>query len=91
MTSREIVIKLIDEHLITGEEAFTLINDIVASEIKAAMDVLKESKSNDSEIKWNGSKLVWTSPWTDTTTSPIGTYVYNTSTGTAASTLSASK
>ena len=46
MTSREIVIDLIDKGLITGEQAFTLINDIVAAEIKEAIEVLNESKKN---------------------------------------------
>ena len=46
MTSREIVIDLIDKGLITGEQAFTLINDIVAAEIKEALEILNESKKN---------------------------------------------
>jgi hypothetical protein len=48
MTSREIIIKLIDEHQISGEEAFTLINDIVAAEIYEATKTLFESKSKSS-------------------------------------------
>ena len=44
MTSREIVIDLIDKGLITGEQAFTLINDIVAAEIKEALEIIEKSK-----------------------------------------------
>lgn len=67
MTSREIIIKLIDEHQISGEEAFTLINDIVAAEIYEATKTLFESKSKSSTpIKWedysinSNPNIVWT-------------------------------
>ena len=68
MTSREIVIKLIDANLITGEEAFTLINDILVAEIKAAMETLKESSQSDNlHLKWNQDNWKVTStPWTNT-------------------------
>lgn len=78
MTSREIVIKLIDEKLITGEEAFTLINDILIAEIKSAMETLKESDhSNNLGLKWNG--VDWsdyitttgTATWSGTASAPI--------------------
>ena len=39
-TSREIIIKLIDDKKITGEEAFQLINDIVASELLNAQKTI---------------------------------------------------
>jgi len=39
-TSREIIIKLIDDKKITGEEAFQLINDIVASELVNAQKTI---------------------------------------------------
>ena len=72
MTSREIVIKLIDANLITGEEAFTLINDILVAEIKAAMETLKESDhSNSLGLKWNG--VDWSDYITTGTTTWSGT------------------
>lgn len=71
MTSREIIIKLIDANLITGEEAFTLINDILVAEIKAAMETLKESDhSNNLGLKLNG--IDWNGYITaGTTSAPI--------------------
>ena len=33
MTSKEIICKLIDERLINGEEAYTLLNDVLKGEI----------------------------------------------------------
>lgn len=76
MTSREIIIKLIDERQISGEEAFILINDIVAAEIYEATKTLFESKSKSSTpIKWEdysinpNSNLVWTTSPSLTTTS----------------------
>ena len=74
MTSREIVIKLIDEKLITGEEAFTLINDILIAEIKSAMETLKESDhSNNLGLKWNGTD------WSDYITTGTATWSGNVS------------
>lgn len=48
MQSRDIIIKLIDEGKITGEEAFILINDIIISEVYGAMKEMAktENKSN---------------------------------------------
>lgn len=71
MTSREIIIKLIDTNLINGEEAFTLINDILVAEIKAAMETLKESSQSDSlHLKWNQDSCkdatITSTPWTNT-------------------------
>ena len=45
MTSREIIIKLIDEHKITGEETYTLLNDIFKGEMVAVNEILKTSSS----------------------------------------------
>lgn len=42
MTSREIIIKLIDEHKITGEETYTLLNDIFKGEMVAVNEILKQ-------------------------------------------------
>lgn len=71
MTSREIVIDLIDKGLITGEQAFTLINDIVAAEIKEALEIIEKSKKNQGNgIQWVN---VHNEPWT-ISTSPTWTY-----------------
>ena len=79
MTSREIIIKLVDEHLINGEEAFTLINDIVAAEIKEALETInaaKKANNNKGGIEWkgNGSDSIWVSA------NPGWTYTYPSST-----------
>ena len=44
MTSREIVQRLIDDHIINGEEAFTLINDICKNEIYDVWKTLEGTK-----------------------------------------------
>ena len=81
MTSREIVIDLIDKGLITGEQAFTLINDIVAAEIKEAIEVLNESKKNWSSIRLGTQGTTSSEPWTPswtyrpTTTSTTSTNI----------------
>ena len=81
MTSREIVIDLIDKGLITGEQAFTLINDIVAAEIKEAIEVLNESKKNRSSIRLGSrgtaSPDPWISPWTCPSTTTSATITSN--------------
>lgn len=56
MTSRQIVIKLIDENKINGEEAVQLLNDIIIAEIEQAKDVLDQCKK---KTDWNH-----TSDWT---------------------------
>ena len=48
MTSRQLIIKLIDEDKITGEEAVVLLNDIIISEMCQAEKVLKECSKNKS-------------------------------------------
>ena len=45
MTSREIVERLINEHVINGEEAFTLINDICKNEMYDVWKTLEGSKT----------------------------------------------
>lgn len=85
MTSREIVIDLIDKGLITGEQAFTLINDIVAAEIKEAIEILNESKKNLGNgwaLGQQGTTTVdpWTistSPWIYNPTSTSATLTSN--------------
>lgn len=81
MTSREIVIDLIDKGLITGEQAFTLINDIVAAEIKEAIEVLNESKKNWGSIRLGSQGTAspdpWISPWTCPSTTTSATITSN--------------
>lgn len=52
MTSREIIIKLIDDQLIGGEEAYVLLNDIFKAEMVAVNETLKEANKNSS-IDWS--------------------------------------
>lgn len=72
MTSREIVIDLIDKGLITGEQAFTLINDIVAAEIKEALEILNESKKN-LDNNWLNTQI--NKDWISVSSNPTWTYV----------------
>lgn len=72
MTSREIVIDLIDKGLITGEQAFTLINDIVAAEIKEALEILNESKKN-LDNNWLNTQI--NKDWLTVSSNPTWTYV----------------
>ena len=51
MTSREIVIKLIDEKKITGEQAVILLNDVIVAELCEAQKVLDQCKTK--ELKYN--------------------------------------
>lgn len=84
MTSRQIVIKLIDEGKITGEEAVELINSIIIAEIEQAKDVLDQCKK---KTDWNH-----TSDWTtisypntsSTITTPTWTVQPSTTTATIA-------
>ena len=46
MTSREIIIDLIDKKIINGEQAFTLINDLLKAEMLEAWETLNASKQN---------------------------------------------
>ena len=48
MTSREIIIELIDKQIINGQEAFTLINDLLKAELLEAWDTLNASKEKSS-------------------------------------------
>lgn len=47
MASRDIIIKLLNEHLITGEEAFVLINDVLQSEMLEAWKALNNKSTLD--------------------------------------------
>lgn len=86
-TSRQIIIDLVDKQLITGEEAFALINDVLQSEILESWKALN-NKSNSDLLKVDGSKD-WniSSGWTSSATP---SWLYNTATTTACNTVSSS-
>lgn len=52
LTSRQIIIKLIDDKIITGEEAFTLINDIIQAEMVETYKVLEKKDTEKSNYTW---------------------------------------
>lgn len=52
MTSREIIIKLIDGNLISGEEAVQLLNDIIVSEIYQAEQLVKDKPKDGGYHLW---------------------------------------
>ena len=47
MTSKDIIIKLIDEKKINGEEAYVLLNDIFQSEMLETYKALENKKNSD--------------------------------------------
>lgn len=53
LTSRQIIIKLIDEKIINGEEAFTLINDIIQAEMVETYKVLEKKDTEKSNDTWS--------------------------------------
>lgn len=65
MTSKEIIIKLIDTKKITGEEAYTLLKDILKGEMLAFNEALKNIPSIN---------IPYTSPETTPYTTPWTTY-----------------
>lgn len=82
LTSRQIIIKLIDNKIITGEEAFTLINDIIQAEMVETYKVLEKKDNEKLSQPWN-------SEWNKLTTSPIwvgGTNTITCDSGTCANT-----
>ena len=56
MSSREIVQRLIDEKLLSGEEAFTLINDLCKAEMLDTWQML-EGKNKNSSSYISGVKI----------------------------------
>ena len=65
MTSREIVERLINEHIINGEEAFTLINDICKNEMYDVWKTLEGSKTYPN-LTWQ----TWKNDYSTTCASP---------------------
>lgn len=68
MNSREIIIDLIDKKIINGEQAFTLINDLLKAEILEAWETLTASKQNNKSSLTNDDfNKIWvqtSSPYT---------------------------
>lgn len=61
MNSRQIIIDLIDKQIINGEQAFTLINDLLKAELLEAWDTLNASKEkiNSSRLTISDLNSVW--------------------------------
>lgn len=77
-TAKEIIIRLINEKVINGEEAYVLLNAILQSELMEAWKVLEESKNNKkNDLDWTPLTSPFTSPYTTT----IGVATSSTSTG----------
>lgn len=78
MTSREIVIGLIDKGAIDGKQAATLLNDIYQSELLESWKALNNKENHDlakDMLKDNGGYWASPSTWTIGTTStniPLG-------------------
>ena len=70
MTSKEIIVKLIDGNLITGEEAYVLMNDVLKGEMVAANEILRGMDRNSN---------IYPSSWATT-------YSYNSNSGIASNT-----
>ena len=68
MTSREIIIDLIDKKIINGEQAFTLINDLLKAELLEAWETLNASKENGKSNFTDDFNKIWvqTTPYSTT-------------------------
>lgn len=66
MTSREIIIDLIDKQIINGQDAFTLINDLLKAEMLEAWETLNASKQNGKSNLTDDFNKIWVqaSPYT---------------------------
>lgn len=64
MTSKEIIIKLIDEKKINGEEAYIIINDVLQSEMLETYKALENKKNSDI------FKDIYDKPYTTPNTTP---------------------
>lgn len=74
MSSREIVQRLIDEKLLSGEEAFTLINDLCKAEMLDTWQMLEgKNKSSSSYI---GSLKVNNTPYAITSVGDTSAATY---------------
>lgn len=87
MTSREIIIDLIDKKIINGEQAFTLINDLLKAEMLEAWETLNASKQNNNNLGLSDLNKIWvnSSPYSTTIS---GTYSNAALTGTSGTNVS---
>ena len=76
MTSKEIIIKLIDEKKINGEEAYIIINDVLQSEMLETYKALENKKNSDI------FKDIYDKPYTTPNTTPTWIGGLSTSSGT---------
>lgn len=83
MNSRQIIIDLIDKQIINGEQAFTLINDLLKAELLEAWDTLNASKENINSSRLTISDL--NTVWTNNLAYGIGTCDTTYASGTASS------
>lgn len=78
MNSRQIIIDLIDKQIINGEQAFTLINDIIQSELLESWKALNNKENKDLLKTSNPNTWVTTAPsWVfagDSATSTLSEY-----------------
>ena len=98
MTSREIIIDLINRQIINGEQAFTLINDLLKSEMMEAWKILDESKKSSKKNNLDWLQVQGTNPytnpystgitWTGGTGTLTGVSVVDTSSANAATAIS---
>lgn len=70
MNSRQIIIDLIDKQIINGEQAFTLINDLLKAELLEAWDTLNASKENRNPSRLTVQDL--NSIWVNNPTYSVG-------------------
>lgn len=83
MTSKEIIIKLIDEKKINGEEAYTIINDVLQSEMLETYKTLENKKNSD--IFRDISPKQYTTPtWIGGLSTSTGTYGFDNCVGSSA-------
>lgn len=61
MNSREIIIDLIDKKIINGEQAFTLINDLLKAELLEAWETLNASKQSNKLNLADDFNKIWVS------------------------------
>lgn len=86
MTSREIIIDLVDKKIINGEQAFTLINDLLKAEMLEAWQTLNASKQNDKSNIADDFNKIWVATNPPYSTNTYGTALTATS-GTSVSSL----
>lgn len=73
MTSREIIIELIDKQIISGQDAFTLINDLLKAELLEAWETLNASKQSGKSNFTDDFNKIWVA-----TNPPYSTSTYTT-------------